>query len=397
MKADHPYDYRSYIDEKRPGHAEWRDADEQGGIQDLRRIIELVEDYKESEAAILGVFGDWGTGKTSLLEGVEYYFKKEDWPVLFFEAWKYHQEDDPVIPLLQKLVALIPDEKTKNQFGEVLRTLAVAAGDIALQAVTGGRTGIFSLERYFRFQQELGNSLLRRTVLYDTLHRQLEQAVQEILKKHKKDGKFILIVDDLDRCLPQEAVRLLEALRFHLKARNSIIILGLNETIIAQYLEDQYATRSGDKLFFGNDFLRKIFDWYIELGRMSPSQIISFFFGKLSSTKVRDVFTTLDPLSYRAWKKLSNRFDFLRKEADDEVRAAFQAVVTECFPQMNLALRQNPGFRRMLNENLALLGMKDQEVKKADSIFFRDFLVRTDESPWDKRGKEVLRRVRDIL
>ncbi|WP_430501296.1 KAP family P-loop NTPase fold protein [Micromonospora trifolii] len=53
----------------------------------------------------IGVFGEWGTGKTSLMRLIER--RLDDDPnvvTVWFNAWRYEQEEHPIIPLVGTIV-----------------------------------------------------------------------------------------------------------------------------------------------------------------------------------------------------------------------------------------------------------------------------------------------------
>lgn len=97
---DQPFNYGEYIGTKGPG--EWKE-DECSGVSCLQQAVLTIDQMRsEGRGLIAGIFGGWGTGKTSLLRGLESYYKEsKGMPVLFFEAWRY--QGDRGIECLTKI------------------------------------------------------------------------------------------------------------------------------------------------------------------------------------------------------------------------------------------------------------------------------------------------------
>ena len=53
-------------------------------------------------------------------------------------------------------------------------------------------------------------------------------------------NRLVVFVDDLDRCLPEKAIEVLEAIKLFLDARRCIFILGLDHNVIDRGVEIRY-------------------------------------------------------------------------------------------------------------------------------------------------------------
>jgi hypothetical protein len=67
-----------------------------------------------------------------------------------------------------------------------------------------------------------------------------------------------VLIDDLDRCFPNQAIRLLESIKLVLAQRGFIFVLGVARQVIEGYLQHRYATEFGIKDFKGQLYLDKI-------------------------------------------------------------------------------------------------------------------------------------------
>lgn len=54
-----------------------------------------------------GIFGEWGTGKTSLMRMIEKYLQDQDKKnviTIWFNAWRFEKDEHPLIPLVAHIV-----------------------------------------------------------------------------------------------------------------------------------------------------------------------------------------------------------------------------------------------------------------------------------------------------
>ena len=52
-----------------------------------------------------------------------------------------------------------------------------------------------------------------------------------------KEARLIVFVDDLDRCLPEKAVEVLEAIKLFLEVKGVVFVLGMDQEIVRRGIE----------------------------------------------------------------------------------------------------------------------------------------------------------------
>lgn len=75
----------------------------------------------------IGIFGEWGTGKTTLMNSIsEMLLTEPDIVVVKFESWRYEREDQfALIPLLKNIAFALPDNKKYYGLKEKLKRGAI--------------------------------------------------------------------------------------------------------------------------------------------------------------------------------------------------------------------------------------------------------------------------------
>ena len=211
----------------------------------------------------VGVFGEWGTGKTSLMRLVERELKGDKNVVtVWFNAWRYEKEEHPIVPLVATLI------RTLERRRGLLRDLGDRGKSLlrALRAVAYGFSarskvkvpGFAEIEASFvakdmieRSQKLTPDPLLDRSLYYEAF---------ELLSMAElpKSKRIVVLVDDLDRCFPEAAIHLLESIKLVLAQPGFVFVIGVARTVLEGYLEHKYAENFGITNFKGQTYLDKI-------------------------------------------------------------------------------------------------------------------------------------------
>ncbi|MBM7772129.1 ribosomal protein L7/L12 [Actinokineospora baliensis] len=186
---------------------------------------------------VVGVYGSWGTGKTSLMRLVEQDLVQDpDYYTVWFDSWQHQFDDNPAIGLLHTMVTQLglgDDEEAQL----LLTSVAGAFTDLTqwVQPVVDTSAQLDQLRKRFleeRFAAREQQILLR-------------QHLTKLLSKATKGGaiRLTFFIDDLDRCLPEYILKTLEALKLFLNLPDCVFVLGVDRDA----LESTIRTRYGDE------------------------------------------------------------------------------------------------------------------------------------------------------
>ncbi|KRG85361.1 NTPase KAP [Stenotrophomonas sp. CW117] len=229
-------------------------------------IIGLLR-AKPDHPVTIGVHGDWGAGKSSVLEMIEAGFANQDDVLcLKFNGWRFQGFEDAKIALIEGIVTGLVEKrpalkKAAVAVKDVFRRIdwlkvAKRAGGLALTAFTGIPTPeqigaiVGSLEALMAdpsklvTKENLSTAIDEvKAVLKPGESKNVPEEVEAFRKAFDqllKDAgikQLVVLIDDLDRCLPDTAIETLEAIRLFVFTAQTAFVVAADEAMI------EYAVR----------------------------------------------------------------------------------------------------------------------------------------------------------
>lgn len=224
-------------------------------------IIGLLREQLNHPVTI-GVHGDWGAGKSSVLEMIESGFSdKDDVLCLKFNGWRFQGFEDAKIALIEGIVSGLVEKrpalkKVEGAIKDVFRSIdwlkvAKRAGGLALTAFTGVPTPeqIGSIINSLQGLAEDPVKLMTKENISNTIN-EIKAVTKEAETKNVpmevetfrkafdqllKDAgikQLVVLVDDLDRCLPDTAIETLEAIRLFVFTSRTAFVVAADEAMI---------------------------------------------------------------------------------------------------------------------------------------------------------------------
>ena len=238
-------------------------------------IKDVVTNVKNLPITI-GLYGDWGSGKSSVLKILEKELEEDkDSIVIYFDGWTFESFDDAKLALIQGIVdELEKSEKFKekvkdkaedivNAFSKlkrsinwmrILKVTAKSAIPVLSASMTGGLSVIPMLISAFQEHKDDLTDILTgekaEEFLKDIIGTDKEEkkyaAVREFrndfsdLIKKSRYEKVIILIDDLDRCLPRHIIENLEAIKLFLNVPGTAFVIAADEYIVSNAIKSEY-------------------------------------------------------------------------------------------------------------------------------------------------------------
>ena len=184
------------------------------GYHDIGRGLATIISESEPRFAV-GIFGGWGTGKTTLMSAIKAALPTSSLVVVDFNAWRFEREPQLLIPLLDTIRAALVEWSDAHGAGaeSKVRALAGRIGRVA-RALAAGLSAEVGLPGAVTVSYELGQAIDQLTAqadpgqpqsLYVAAFRELATAFSAL--DATPVARIVVFVDDLDRCLPGERAR----------------------------------------------------------------------------------------------------------------------------------------------------------------------------------------------
>jgi len=319
----------------------WSDTESEKDYLNFGEVSQLAVDILTADGMLpvsIGVFGNWGAGKSSLLKLIEQHLEKDEknWIVIKFDAWLYQGYDDARAALLEVIATALTKAadgnaslatKTKKLLARVdgFRTLGFLAEGVAMFAgiPTGGLLarsvgalrnaagGIQDQEEY----KNLGNTAKEAKEQVGGLLKpeSKKSPPQQIDAFRKEYGEIleelgrplVVVIDNLDRCLPTNAIHTLEAIRLFLFLTNTAFIIAADEEMIRASVADYFKGASDRHQI---DYLDKLIQVPIRVPKAGVREIRSYLFmlyavdHNLSADKLDTLREGLEKALQQSWK-----------------------------------------------------------------------------------------------
>lgn len=207
---------------------------------DIKQYVQGLGAFiKECEMPMtIAVQGDWGSGKTSIMNLVNAELRDSVISV-WFNTWKFSQfdmEDNLAIIFLTYLTTELEKYGGDSFFKEFIGFLK-----------TSGKKGIQFIGDVT--EQVIGSSVVKSTIndflnisaieAIDKLKESFQKSVDEIYKKNG-NKRIVFFIDDLDRLQPVRAVELLEVLKIFLDCNNCVFVLAIDYEVVSQGIKEKY-------------------------------------------------------------------------------------------------------------------------------------------------------------
>ncbi len=334
---------------------------------------------------VLSVSSPWGTGKTFFLKRWKAQMELEDFTCIYFNAWENDFAEEPLVAFIGEIETKFSENQTKKESS--IEKLKESSGKIlgkltplALKMITrGALENVEELKDIFdsNSEKDIGNfiSKLAKEQIENYQNKKqsisdfknsLSEFAEKIRVEKKNEFPIVIFIDELDRCRPDYAIKLLEVIKHLFNVEGFVFVLGIDKEQIAQSVKSMFGLETKE-----DGYLRKFIDLDFQLPEPKIENFSAFLF---DSFKISEIFLKDQAIPIRenllmTLSEFSNFFQISLRQQE------------QCFIKINLVLRTTKlhNFKYDVGYIVFLVLLKNKEPKLYlnfinNKILFRELI-----------------------
>ena len=213
-------------------------------IKNLTPMIKTI-----ASPAVMALDAPWGAGKTAFIKmWAAHLVHNEKIPALYFNAWESDSAGDPLAPFVESIQMQLPQHATSKLMDSAVDLIPLVAGDVVRKLAGDALAGV-----------------TKKSVKKLLTHRsKMDKFKAELRKSAESDDakRIVVFVDELDRCRPDYAIKVLERIKHLFEVPGLIFVLAVNFKQLRAFANAVYGAQMDDAEVYLRRFIE--FDFSIE-------------------------------------------------------------------------------------------------------------------------------------
>lgn len=292
----------------------WADNETTEDFLNYEMHANLIKEYVTNPHLLpltIGVFGDWGSGKSSIMRMLEQKLESDEKILtIYFNSWLFEGYEDAKVSLLENIILELSKGKTLSEEAKskVLQLLSridflkltsdgvKKYGKNVIDIIATGGIGTAIEAGFSMLNKDKVETL--KNIDISTLDKYIkdeqENTSKTTIKSFKDDfaklieltayDSVVIFIDDLDRCLPERVIDTLEAIKLFLSVDNTAFVIGADERILKHSISMHLKlhTFNNDSEYLQNtqqivmDYIEKLIQIPYRIPKLSASEIETY-------------------------------------------------------------------------------------------------------------------------
>ncbi|MFH7764871.1 P-loop NTPase fold protein [Acinetobacter sp. BSP-28] len=268
----------------------------EGDLWDRQRLGIQLTNYVDRLqcGAVLALDARWGEGKTWFVRHWAKHLDHTNHNVIYLDAFANDYLDDPFLVISSEITGCLSKdddfdqihintfkEKAAAAYQALLPSLPKVLLTLGLNLISGGVLGAFAKQ-----VSETGKEVIESAT--DELGDKIKESIEAKIENHEADKNTLLafkqelaqlaeeldkplvfIIDELDRCRPDFAIRLIERIKHFFDISKIVFVLVMNKPQLLQSVKNYYGYDSD----LNGDYFEKFIDYTIEFPKIGEDQL----------------------------------------------------------------------------------------------------------------------------
>lgn len=301
----------------------WKDSETADDYLNFDYIIDAVTKIvldEELSPSSIGLYGDWGSGKSSLMKMVEQKLinmNEDSILCVRFNGWLFEGYEDAKTALCGTILEKIhAKKKLSSEMKEKVKKLwdKVDVQKILGKGIryglnyflTGGVLGLteISISQITKALKSKADTVSEEEITDVLRSFKTENNIRKDIKNFQKEFAEILeetkikhlvvFVDELDRCTPETILDVIEAIRLFLFAKGTSFVIGADQRLIEYAIRTKYKDVVGNNLDIGKEYMEKVIQYPVNIPALDENEVEKYISCLLLEKKLqKDEFSKL--------------------------------------------------------------------------------------------------------
>ena len=260
------------------------------------QVVEISKDEKLSPATV-GVYGDWGSGKSTLMKMVKKTLDADkNTLTVEFNGWLFEGYEDAKTALCGTILDEMRTHETlfakgkekikallKKVDGGKLLSKGVKYGlDFLLTSGIGTVTELTLTGIISAVKQKAGDvseeeikkviDAFKKEETKRTEIKNFRKTFKEVFEDCK-DERLVVFIDELDRCTPDTVLDIFEAIRLFLYVPGTTFIIGADERLVSYAVKTKYKDIPGHDIDISKEYLEKLVQYPVKIPQLNEQEV----------------------------------------------------------------------------------------------------------------------------
>ena len=259
---------------------------------------------------VISINAEYGMGKTFFLKRWAKEIENDNNKVIYFDAWNYDFQKEPLIPFLSTIVKNFTEEKSLKLLSNKIIKSAKLLTNLIIQYIGGPSDITNKIDEYIK-----NDNIIDDYEEIDELITKYKKTIKDLVK----NKKLYIIIDELERCRPTYAIELLEAIKHIFDIDNIIFILGISREQLKHTVSQMYGLNMD-----GDGYLKRFIDIELQLPEPDRKSFCNMLTNHFNINDTNDSIIN-------GWKCFFNYFS----ELSDCYKLSLRDII-HCFSEINI-------------------------------------------------------------